>query len=172
MAPVSLLGHRPYNLGHGSCTLLEHASHRTLVAPGLGRYLLYRILSHGFSDLSACQARVIMGAFPLPPPPAHHLSEKSLSRLLLLPVSMTGTVSMHGTGGFLAVCLLPVEPEALGQESLHCGPRCILLLSCLLEPRAPLQELEGRVPACLALYVSPCPAQRFLRGESERKCVL
>lgn len=70
-----------------------------------------------------------MGAFPLPLPPAHHLPEESLPCLLLLPV--TGTVTMNGIGGFLAVCLLPAEPEALGQDSLHCGSRGILLLSCL-----------------------------------------
>lgn len=81
------------------------------MAPGLERYLLHIVLSHGFSDLSACQARVFMGAFPLSPPPAHHLPEKSLSRLLLLPVSMTGTVSMHRTGGswLCAYCQLSLR---------------------------------------------------------------
>lgn len=113
MAPAPLLGHIPYTwdmdpvlfLGYASCTLWDP------VAPGLGRYLLYIVLSHEFSDLSACQARVIMGAFPLPPPPAHHLPEKSLSCLLLPPVSMTGIVTMHGTGGswLCAYCQLSLR---------------------------------------------------------------
>lgn len=122
------LGTRIPYVGHTSCTLQD------LVAPGLGRCLLHIFLSYGFSGLGACQARVIMGALPLPSPPAHHLPEKSLSRLLLLPVLV-----MAWDWGFLTVWLLPTEPEALGQASLPCGSTCILLLSCMLEPQAALQ---------------------------------
>lgn len=139
MAPAPLLGHIPYTwdmdpvlfLGYASCTLWDP------VAPGLGRYLLYIVLSHEFSDLSACQARVIMGAFLLPLPPAHHLPEKSLSLSSVTASVYDWDSDYAWDWGFLAVCLLPAEPEALGQDCLHCGPRCVIFLSCL--PQAPLQ---------------------------------